>query len=104
VKRPRLEEFRAKRDALFRNPTLEAATAHWHEYGFPPPVRPDAPLAMIHWARQQWLEATSEMLAESHQWLKDNGYLRTMRGPAPLTPATRDYWRLRQGMGPLWKR
>jgi hypothetical protein len=101
VSKPRLTEFLAKRDALFRAPTLEAATAYWHEQGFPLPDRPDVPLAMTHKARLQWLNATDQMLAESQKWLKDNGYLTTMRGTTPLTPAARDFQRMQLGKPPL---
>jgi hypothetical protein len=97
-------EFLAKRDALFRNPTLEAATAYWREQGFPAPLDGTVPLAMVHKARLQWLEATDAMLAESQKWLKDNGYLKTMRGTTPLTPQTRDVQRMRLGKAPLWMR
>jgi hypothetical protein len=103
VSKPKLAEFWAKRDALFRAPTLEAATAYWREQGFPLPARPDVPLAMTHKARLQWLEATDAMLVESQRWLKDNGYLSTMRGTAPLTPAARDSQRMQLGKPPLWK-
>jgi len=87
-----LRESLAKRDALFRNPTLDAAMAH---YG------PLAPLAMAHKARLQWLDATDPMLAESRAWLKENGYEATLRGGAPLTPASRDVQRIQRGMPPL---
>lgn len=57
--------FKAKRDALFRNLTLEAATAHWNEEELPAPSHPLVPLAAMHRARLQWLDVTDEMLAES---------------------------------------
>jgi hypothetical protein len=96
-----LREFIAKRDALFNNLTLEAATAHWNEAGFPPPVHPLVPLAAMHKARLQWLGATDAMLAESKQWLQDNDFGATMRGGAPLDPMTRDHQRMRLGKPPL---
>ena len=99
----KLDAFMAERDALFRQPTLAAATAYWARYGFPPPVKPTVPLAMTHKARLHWLEATDVMLAESVQWLKDNGYQATMRGAPPLTPQTRDHERMRLGRAPLWR-
>jgi hypothetical protein len=103
VKKQKLTEFMEERDALFRNPTLAAATAYWREQGFPLPEWPDVPLAMVHKARLQWLEATDAMLAESARWLKDNGYLTTMRGTTPLTPQTRDAQRMQLGRPPLWR-
>jgi hypothetical protein len=100
----KLAEFVAEREALFRNPTLEAATAHWAKYGLPPPVQPDAPLAMLHKARLQWFNATDAMLADSAQWLKDHDDTTTVRGGMrPLTPQTRDHERMRLGRAPLWK-
>ena len=93
--------FKAKRDALFRNLTLEAATAHWNESGFPEPVHPLVPLAAMHKARLQWLDATDEMLAESKEWLKANDYGVTMKGARPLDPITRDFERMGRGQPPL---
>lgn len=92
----------AERDALFRNPTLEAATA-WarrHQDGgkF---ARPDVPLASVHKARLQWLESTDEMLAESVKWLEDHGYGTSWKGAPPLTPERRDADRIAIGKGPL---
>jgi hypothetical protein len=58
---------------------------------------------MIHKARLQWLDATDAMLAESQQWLKDNGYLATMKGATPLTPQNRDAQRMQHGRPPLWR-
>jgi hypothetical protein len=96
-----LNKFKAERNALFRNPTLEAATAYWVDKGFPPPVRPDVPLAMVHKARLQWLDATDAMLVESAAWLKDNGHQTTLRGGRPLTPVERDAQRMMHGKPPL---
>jgi hypothetical protein len=103
VKKQKLVEWKAERDELFRNPTLEAATAYWTGHGFEPPLAPTVPLAMTHKARLQWLDATDAMLVESAQWLKDNGYLATMRGATPLTPQTRDAQRMSLGRAPLWR-
>lgn len=96
-----LPEFLADREVLFRNMSLEAATAHWYANGWPPPVAPLVPLAAAHKARLQWLEATDAMLAESAQWLKDNDYQTTLRGGTPLTPMTRDFERMKRGQPPL---
>ena len=96
-----LQVFLARRNALFRNLTLEAATAHWHEQGFPPPVDPLVPLGAAHKARLQWLDATDAMLAESVKWLEDNGYETTSKGAPPLTPKQRDADRATLGKPPL---
>jgi hypothetical protein len=96
-----LNKFKAERDALFRNPTLEAAEAYWAANGFEPPHEPTVPLAMVHKARLQWLDATDAMLAESAAWLRDNGYQTTLRGGRPLTPIDRDAQRMMHGKPPL---
>lgn len=102
MKPNRLDEFNAERDALFRNLTLEAATAHWNAHDLPPPVHPLVPLASMHKARLQWLDATDEMLAESAAWLKDNEFGVTFKGgAAPLDPISRDIQRVCQGKRPL---
>ena len=96
-----LRQFVSKRDALFRNLTLETATAYWNATSME--LQPDStvPLATAHRARLHWLDATDEMLAESTQWLKDNGYQTTVRGGQPLTPGTRDLQRMKLGKPPL---
>lgn len=91
----------AKRDALLRNPTMEAATAWWLEQGHPTPARPDVPLAAVHKARLQWLDATNEMIAESMAWLIAQDYETTMGGAPPITPESRDADRETLGKGPL---
>jgi hypothetical protein len=65
-----------KRDALFRNPTLEGASEFFKRYEEKSRdwARPDVPLAAIHKARLRWPEATDGMLAESSLWLKEHGY------------------------------
>jgi hypothetical protein len=99
-----LAEFLAKRDALFRNPTTAAALT----FGPPPPGgwidRQFGPLAAVHKARLQWLDATDEMLAESVQWLTDHDYQTTQHGAPPLTPERRDADRAALGKPPLSKR
>jgi hypothetical protein len=96
-----LKKLLAERNALFHNPTLEAAKAHWTKMEFPLPVRDDVPLAMVHKARLQWLDATDAMLAESVKWLEDNGYKSTHFDAPPLTPETRDAQRVELGKKPL---
>jgi hypothetical protein len=102
----RLGEFNAKREALFRDLTLERATAHWEANGFPPATHWLQPLAAAHASRLQWLEATDVMLAESLQWLRDNRDLfpNLGAGAPPLTPITRDARRVQQGKAPLMGR
>ena len=96
--------FNAKRDSLFRNLTLEAATAHWNEEELPAPSHPLVPLAAMHKARLQWLDATDETLAESQRWLKENDFGVTFKGgAAPLDPISRDIQRAMHGMPPLMR-
>jgi hypothetical protein len=90
-----------RRDALFRNPTAEAARdfapappGGWLDVEF-------GALAAVHKARLQWLEATDAMLAESVQWLTDHGYETTWQGAPPLTPEKRDADRKTIGKPPL---
>lgn len=96
-----LTKFKAERDALFRNPTLEAATAHFRKHGLPF-SDPLVPLAATHKARLQWLDATDDMLAESERWLIENGCSAMIwNGVRPLTPAQRDIERMMHGKRPL---
>ena len=90
----------AKRDALFRNPTLEGAKALMTE---PPEgwASPDTPLAAVHKGRLQWIKATDAMLAESKRWLIAHGYLPEFFGFPPYTPETRDAERAQRGLPPL---
>ena len=85
-----LRAFLAERDELFRNPTMETATAYWEKQKFPTPVDPSVPLATVHKGRLQWLDATDTMIAESMQWLLAHDYEPTLMGAPPLTPETRD--------------
>jgi hypothetical protein len=95
------EEWKKERDALFLNPNLEEAQAYWERHEYPTPERFDVPLATVHKARLQWLEATNAMLAESMKWLQDNGYETTFKGAPPLTPEQRDSDRVAIGRKPL---
>jgi hypothetical protein len=99
-----VQAYLAERDALFRNPTLAAATKFILETSGAKDTdfaRPDVPLASVHKARLQWLDATDAMLAESMQWLKDHGYEATHMGAPPLTPEQRDADRALIGKPPL---
>ena len=69
-----LNEYLAAREALFRNPSDERARAWWTSEGYAPPMHPTVPLATVHKARLQWLDATDDMLAESRAFLFDYGY------------------------------
>jgi hypothetical protein len=94
-------KFLEARDALFYKPNLVDATAWWNKQGLPTPLRFDVPLATVHKARLQWLDATDEMLTESVAWLLANGYETTCRGAPPLTPERRDADRVSLGKPPL---
>lgn len=96
-----LKTFLAERDALFLNPTLKNATDWWNRNRLPKPVRYDVPLAAVHKARLQWLDATDEMIKESMEWLKAHDYEVTMKGAPPLTPERRDADRATLGKPPL---
>jgi hypothetical protein len=98
-----LRTFLAKRNALFRNPNIVDATKWWVSEGHPAPVRPDVPLATVHKARLQWLDATDAMIAESMAWLQANDYGTDMNGAPPLTPERRDADRATLGKPPLAK-
>ena len=47
-----LDEFLAAREALFRNPSDEAARAWWTSEGYAPPIHPTVPLATVHRCRR----------------------------------------------------
>lgn len=96
-----LKEFLAERNAVFRNPTLELATAFWERQGLPTPSDKKVPLASVHKARLQWLGATNYQIKESLSWLKRNGYGSEMHGAPPLTPERRDADRVSLGKKPL---
>jgi len=66
--------YLAALEALFCNPNDETACAWWISEGYAPPVHLVVPLAMVHKARLQWLNATGDMLAESRAFLFDHGY------------------------------
>jgi hypothetical protein len=95
--------FLNKRDALFRNPNIVDATKWWVNEGSPDPERPTVPLATVHKARLQWLDATDAMIAESMAWLEANDYQTDMNGAPPLTPERRDADRISLGKEPLNK-
>ena len=95
-----LDEFLAALEALFRNPSDEAARAWWTSEGYAPPIHPTVPLATVHRSRLQWLDATDDMLAESRAFLFDHGY---EAGPKirAYTSRTRDAARVKLGFAPL---
>src|SRR5271166_3189208 len=80
-----LNEYLAAREALFRNPSDERARVWWTSEGYAPPMHPTVPLATVHKARLQWLDATDDMLAESRAFLFDYGY----GGVLPTSARTR---------------
>jgi hypothetical protein len=96
-----LKAYLAERDALFQNPNPKDALVHWKKYGAPEPVAPSVPLAAVHKARLQWLDATDAMLTESLEWLEAHNYDIDLRGAPPLTPETRDAQRKERGKLPL---
>ena len=98
-----LKQYLARRDALFRNPTLGRAREFITEqHGVEPRwERWDVALASVHKGRLQWIDATDEMIAESLKWLADHGYENTWRGAPPFTPDRRDEERVRRGMPPM---
>jgi hypothetical protein len=98
-----LIQFLDKRNALFANPNILDAAKWWVSQGLPAPKRPDVPLAAVHKARLQWLDATDEMLTESMAWLASHDYGTDMKGAPPLTPAKRDADRVAMGKPPLGK-
>jgi hypothetical protein len=95
-----LHAYLAAFEALLRNPNDEAAHDWWTSEGYAPPFHPDVPIATIHRARLQWLDATDDMLAESRAFLFDHGY---EAGPniRAYTSKTRDAARVKLGLAPL---
>ena len=94
-----MDEYLAARQALFRNPSDEGACALWTSEGYGPPAHPAVPLATVHKARLQWLDATDDMLAESRVFLFDHGYAGLhIRA---YTSRSRDAERAKRGLPPL---
>jgi hypothetical protein len=96
-----LKRWTEQRTKLFTNPNLADATAFFREQGMTVWKRQDVPLASVHKARLQWLDATNAMLAESIAWLEANGYETSHFGAPPLTPEQRDADRVSVGKPPL---
>jgi hypothetical protein len=92
-------EHLAALEALFLNPSDEAARAWWASEGYAPPAHPDVPLATVHKARLQWLDATDDMLSESRAFLFDHGYEGI--NIRAYTSKTRDAARAKLGLPPL---
>jgi hypothetical protein len=99
MKQP-LDEYLAAREALFRNPSDEQARVWWKSEGYAPPAHPTVPLATVHKARLQWLDATDDILAESRAFLFDHGYEAGLNIRA-FTSKTRDAARAKLGLAPL---
>ena len=95
-----LDAYLAAREALFRNPSDEAASAWWTSEGYAPPAHPTVPLATVHKTRLQWLDATDAMLAESREFLFDHGYEAGLNIRA-YTSKSRDAARTKLGLAPL---
>ncbi len=95
-----LNGYLAALEALFHNPSDEAARAWWTSEGYAPPFHPAVPLATIHRSRLQWLDATDDMLAESRSFLFDHGYDAGLNIRA-YTSRTRDAERAKRGLPPL---
>ena len=95
-----LDTYLAAREALFRNLSDEAARAWWRSEGYAPPVHPGVPLATVHKARLQWLDATDDMLVESRAFLFDHGYGAGLNICA-YTSKSRDAERAKRGLPPL---
>ncbi len=95
-----LNGYLAALEAMFLNPSDEAARAWWTSEGYAPPIHSTVPLETIHKCRLQWLDATDDMLAESRAFLFDHGY-----GAIPhfraYTSKTRDAARAKRGLPPL---
>jgi hypothetical protein len=86
-------------ETLFLNPDEEAARAWWTSEGYAPPAHPDVPLATVHKARLQWLDATDDILAESRAFLFDHGYEGI--NIRAYTSKTRDAARAKLSLPPL---
>jgi hypothetical protein len=96
-----LQAFLAKRDALFRNPNALDAAMWWYDHTAEAPSDHRVPLAAVHKARLQWLDATDTMLAESKAWLEANDFDTSLQGAPPLTPEKRDADRAALGKPPV---
>jgi hypothetical protein len=98
-----LKAHLARRDALFRQPNALDAAIWWMENSPEAPADNRVPLAAVHKARLQWLDATDDMLAQSKLWLTENGFATDFKGAPPLTPTMRDAQRAALGKPPLAK-
>jgi hypothetical protein len=96
-----LNGYLAALEAMFRNPSDEAARAWWASEGYAPPFHPGVPLATIHRVRLQWLDATDDMLAESRAFLFDHGGYDASSNLLAYTSRTRDAARAKRGLPPL---
>ncbi len=96
-----LNAYLAALEAMFLNPSDEAARAWWTSEGYAPPFHPGVPLATIHRVRLQWLDATDDMLAESRAFLFDHGGYDAGPNLLAYTSRTRDAARAKRGLPPL---
>ncbi len=96
-----MNDYFAALEAMFRNPSDEAARAWWASEGYGPPIHQGVPLATIHRVRLQWLDATDNMLAESRAFLFDPGGYDAGPNPLAYTSRTRDAARAKRGLPPL---
>jgi hypothetical protein len=69
-----MEGWLARRDAIFANPTYEAAMEFWDYGKMGVPTDKEVVLAGVHKARIHWPDATEEQRVESRAWLADNGF------------------------------
>ena len=76
-------EFIARRDAVFRNPTMENVKQLWRDIGQDVTPNPTNIMAGVHKARLQWKHATDEMRQESIKWLEDHGFKTSFFGIPP---------------------
>ena len=95
-----LDAYLVAREALFRNLSDEAARAWWRSEGYAPPLHPGVPLATVHKARLQWLDATDDMLVESRAFLFDHGHEAGLHIRA-YTSKSRDATRAKLDLAPL---
>ena len=99
-----MEEWLKMRDELFRNPDPVKALEFWNKSSpDTPPSNPNVPLAAVHKARLQWLDATDRMIAESTAWLTAHNFKTEYKGAPPLTPKQRDADRKTLGKPPIGK-
>ena len=75
--------FSADQIALWKNPTNEHAMKYWDRSVMGEPLHHDVALAGVHKARVKWRGSTKQMVRESKEWLRANGYGDNPLGPSP---------------------